>query len=196
MHSIGKFATSLVTREKIPYMQDDIVKYIMGDEEDKKGLYIPTGTFITAYAREKTIRTSQAIKDYSIKTYGEDKYCYSDTDSIHTTLPIEDLLKFCEIDDVKLGFWKIESKFRKAKFIRQKCYLEDIYDEKEKDYKVKITCAGMPESCYQYVTWDTFKTGFSCKGKLTYKTVKGGVKLVETEFTIKDDMIKKNIEKF
>lgn len=192
----GKFATSLVTRAKIPYMQDDIVRYLIGDEEDKKGLYIPVGAFITSYAREKTIRTSQAIKDYSITAYGEDKYCYSDTDSIHTTLPVEDLLKFCDIDDVKLGFWKIESKFRKALFIRQKCYLEDIYDEKKNEYKTKITCAGMPESCYKYVTWENFKVGFTCGGKLTYKSVKGGVKLVETEFTIKDDRLKKNIEKF
>ena len=192
----GKFATSLVTRAKIPYMQDDIVKYLIGDEEDKKGLYIPVGAFITSYAREKTIRTSQAIKDYSIKTYGKDLYIYSDTDSIHTTLPIEDLLKFCDIDDVALGYWKIESKFRKAKFIRQKCYLEDIEDEKTGEYKIKITCAGMPESCYKYVTWEKFKTGFTCGGKLTYKSVKGGVKLVETEFTIKDEVLRKNIEKF
>lgn len=98
----GKFSTSLVTKAKIPYLEDDKVRYKLGEEEDKKGLYIPAGAFITSYGREKTIRTSQAIKDYSIKTYGEDKYCYSDTDSIHTTLPVEDLLKFCEIDNVKL----------------------------------------------------------------------------------------------
>lgn len=192
----GKFATSLVTKEKIPYMQDDIIKYEIGEEEEKKGLYIPIGAFITAYAREKTIRTSQAIKDYSIKTYEKDLYIYSDTDSIHTLLPEEDLKKFCDIDDVKLGFWKLESKFRKAKFIRQKCYLEDILDEKSGEYKIKITCAGLPESCYKYVKWETFKTGFTCGGKLTYKSVKGGVKLVETEFTIKDDTLKKNIENF
>lgn len=192
----GKFATSLVTKEKIPYMQDEIVKYIIGEEEDKKGLYIPVGAFITAYAREKTIRTSQAIKDYSIKTYGKDMYLYSDTDSIHTLLPEEDLKKFCDIDDNLLGFWKLESKFRRAKFIRQKCYLEDILDEKSREYFVKITCAGMPESCYKYVKWETFKTGFTCGGKLTYKSVKGGVKLVETDFTIKEELLKKNIENF
>lgn len=119
-----------------------------------------------------------------------------DTDSIHTLLPTKDLEKFCEIDDNKLGFWKIESKFTRAKFIRQKCYLEDIIDEASGESKLKITCAGMPPSCYEYVTWDTFKTGFSCKGKLTYKSVKGGVKLVETEFTIKDEKLKSELKKF
>ena len=73
----GKFATSLVTKAKIPYLEDDIVKYLIGDEELKKGLYIPVGSFITSYAREKTIRTSQAIKSYSIEKYGVDLYCYS-----------------------------------------------------------------------------------------------------------------------
>lgn len=121
---------------------------------------------------------------------------FPDTDSIHTLLPIEDLKKFCDIDDNLLGFWKIESKFKKAKFIRQKCYLEDILNEKTGEYELKITCAGMPQSCYKYVTWETFKTGFTCKGKLTYKSVKGGVKLVETEFTIKDEKLKSTLKNF
>ena len=72
------------------------------------------GTFITAYARNKTIRTSQKIKEYSINKYGIDMYCYSDTDSIHTILPIEELKLFCEIDDVELGKWKHESSFQEA----------------------------------------------------------------------------------
>ena len=123
-------------------------------------------TFITAYAREKTIRTSQAIKEYSINKYGKDLYCYSDTDSIHTLLPIEELKKFCEIDDVKLGYWKNEGEFTKAKFIRQKCYLEEI------DGKTKITCAGLPESCYKYVDWDNFKEGFTCRWKINVQASK------------------------
>ena len=61
---------------------------------------------------------------------------------------------------------------------------------------MKITCAGMPKSCYKYVEWNTFKQGFTCKGKLTYKQVKGGVKLVDTDFTIKSDKLKKNFKKF
>lgn len=65
-------------------------------------MYLPVASFITAYAREKTIRTSQAIMDYSLEKYGKDLYVYSDTDSIHTMLPFEELTKFCDIDDVKL----------------------------------------------------------------------------------------------
>lgn len=99
----GKFATSLDVQSKIPYLgEDEIIHYGMSEKTTKDGIYLPMGCFITAYAREKTIRTSQAIMDYSLKTYGEDKYYYSDTDSIHTGLSEEELKKFCEIDNVKL----------------------------------------------------------------------------------------------
>lgn len=202
----GKFATSLESQSKIPYLEDDIVRYMITPKEDKKGIYIPVGTFITSYAREKTIRTSQAIKDYSIQKYGKDLYCYSDTDSIHTLLPIEELKKFCEIDDYELGKWKHESSFEEAKFVRQKCYVEKFKGE------YNITCAGMPKKCmykkegsdslfYKSYEMDIsgkivevekefnlkdFKVGFTCNGKLGFKHVKGGVILVPTEFSIKE----------
>ena len=74
----GKFATSLDIQSKIPYLgDDDIIHYKLSEKEQKKGIYLPVGCFITAYAREKTIRTSQAIKDYSINKYNKDLYCYS-----------------------------------------------------------------------------------------------------------------------
>lgn len=177
----GKFATSLDVQGKIPYLEGDIVKYKLGEKTTKDGVYLPMGAFITAYARDKTIRTSQSIKDYSIKKYGIDMYCYSDTDSIHTILPIEELKQFCEIDDVELGKWKHESHFERAKFIRQKTYLEEI------DGEIQITCAGLPQRCYDQVTWDNFKEGMKVDGKLTFTHVKGGVILKEIEFTIKED---------
>jgi len=95
--------------------EDEIIHYTLSEKEQKDGVYLPAGSFITAYAREKTIRTSQAIKDYSLKKYGKDMYIYSDTDSIHTLLPIEELKQFCEIDDVKLGAWKHERKLHRSK---------------------------------------------------------------------------------
>ena len=187
----GKFATSLDVQSKIPYIENDIVKYRLSEKSTKDGVYLPMGAFITAYARDKTIRTSQAIKDYSIKKYGIDMYCYSDTDSIHTILPIDELKQFCEIDDVKLGAWKHESHFTRAKFIRQKTYLEEI------DGEIKITCAGLPQRCYDQVTWENFREGLKVDGKLAFHHVKGGVILRETEFTIKEDVnLVKAIQKF
>ena len=187
----GRFAISMDIQSKYPYLEDGIVKYYLSEKEQREGLYLPIGIFITSYAREKTIRTSQAIKDYSIKKYGKDLYYYSDTDSVHTGLPIEELEQFCDIDDVKIGYWKKENVFSSARFVRQKCYLEKIDDE------IKITCAGMPKECYKFVEWEKFKEGFTCGGNLTFKHVIGGVKLVETDFTIKHDKkLVKNIRDY
>lgn len=186
----GKFATTLEVQGKIPYLgEDEIVHYRLSEKEDKQGLYLPIASFITAYARELTIETAQKIKDYSIEKYNKDMYIYSDTDSIKTTLPIEDLKKFCKIDDVELGSWKNEGIAKRGKFIRQKCYLEEI------EYNIEIVCAGMPKSCYSYVEWNNFKVGFTCPGKKTLKHVIGGVKLVDTTFTLKDLTLKKNLDK-
>ena len=55
----------------------------------------------------------------------------------------------------------------------------------------------MPKSCYSYVEWNTFKEGFTCGGKLRFSHVKGGVKLVPTDFTIKKDIeLTKNMKGF
>ena len=104
-------------------------------------------------------------------------------------LSIEELKMFCEIDDVELGKWKHESTFSKARFVRQKTYIEII------NKNMEITCSGMPKTCYKYVTWDNFKTGFKCGGKLMYRHVKGGVILEDSEFTIKEEKILNNIHK-
>lgn len=102
------------------------------------------------------------------------------------TLPDEELMKFVDIDDYRLGAWKIESHSIRGKFIRQKCYIEE--DEKG----IHATIAGLPKQLGKYITFENFKEGFSIKAedlekehKLGYKKVKGGVLLVDTDFTIK-----------
>lgn len=186
----GKFAKNPITRSKYPYLEDDIVKYKCNETEISKSLYIPTGTFITSYARRKTIETSQKIRDYTLEKYGIDYYIYSDTDSIHMLeLDSEELNKFIDIDDYILGYWKLESKFKKGKFIRQKCYIEESYDN-----EINVTVAGLPKKLGKYINFDNFKEGFNIltndiekEHKLKYKHVKGGVLLVDTDFTIKSE---------
>ena len=185
----GKFAKNPMNRSKYPYVNDDgEISYHLGDLEEGKGLYIPIGAFITSYAREKTIRTSQAIRDYTLNKYGKDYYIYSDTDSIHMLkLPEEELKSFVDIDDFILGYWKLESEFKRGRFLRQKCYIEEDYNN-----QINVTVAGLPAKLHKYVTFENFKVGFSLLAsdtsidhKLTYKHVDGGVMLVETDFTIK-----------
>ena len=202
----GKFALNPNVQSKIPYYDNGMIRYMLGEKETRNPLYIPVGTFITAWARHKTITSAQKIYD---------KFVYADTDSLHIeiTLPdeikamsekeladltTEDLRKYgvdipadFEIDGYKLGAWKVEEISLRSRYIRQKSYIHDTnppstwntenYDKS----KLSITCAGMPQACYEYVTWDNFYEGNSFKGKLQPKHVKGGIVLKDIDFTIK-----------
>lgn len=174
----GRFGLNPESRAKIPYLEDEIVKYKVVESDEREPIYVAMAAFITAYARKKTIETSQAIKDYSIKKYGIDKYIYSDTDSVHTLLTAEELKEIVDIDDYRLGAWKIENTFSRARFVQAKRYIE----ETEKGLNIK--CAGLPDRCYKQVTFNNFKRGIGTiyTDKLRYKHVKGGVKLVPTTF--------------
>lgn len=164
----GKFALNPNVQSKIPYYDNGIIKYTLGEKETRNPIYIPVGTFITAWARHKTITSAQKVYD---------RFLYADTDSLHligTEIP-----KGLEIDPVKLGAWKHESTFTRARFVRQKTYIEEI------DGELNITCAGMPSRCYKHVTWDNFIAGSSFEGKLQFTHVQGGIVLKDIDFTIK-----------
>ena len=204
----GRFGLSIVARQKYPYLDENgVVKFALLPEEEREPVYIPVACFITSYGRVDTIRTSQQIRDYSLKKYGYDAYLYSDTDSIHCMLNDEDLEELKDIiflDDYALGAWAKESEFDRAIFIRQKCYVE------EEKGKLNVTVAGLPKYLTPLITFENFKRGFTTEGltlkqmvdlaskngaseeqikklhpKLTYKYVKGGVILADTDFTIK-----------
>ncbi len=168
----GKFGSSTVATSKFPTLEDDKVKYVEGLTETKNPIYIPMATFITAYARDKTIRSAQAVYD---------RFLYADTDSLHLRgLEVPNL----EIHDTKLGAWKLENTFARGKFIRAKSYIEEI-ENKKGELELHVTCAGMPKQCHKSVTWDNFKAGSKFPGKLRPKMCKGGIVLVDCDFTIK-----------
>lgn len=166
----GKFSTNPESAQKFPYLgDDDCVHYRLSSPEHRDPVYIPVGTFITAWARDKTIRSAQQVFD---------RFLYADTDSLHLIgAEIPDGL---EVHPSKLGAWKHESTFEKARFLRQKCYIEQI------DGKLKVTCAGMPERCHEFVTWENFHIGAEIPGKLKHTHVPGGVLLAETPLTIRE----------
>jgi hypothetical protein len=196
----GKFASNPKVTGKIPYLKPDgSTGYTLPKDEEtgqiieeyKKPIYTPMGVFITSWARHVTITTAQKCFDRII---------YCDTDSIHLTgTEIPDAIKDI-VDDKKLGYWKHEGTFKRAKFIRQKTYLEQYEGHMgkwntDRQWKGKtvwlhcprpeVKCAGMPETIKNKVTFTNFKVGFSGWGKLTPKHVNGGVVLVDTEFTIR-----------
>lgn len=201
----GKFGTDTKVISKIPYLgSDDVIHYAKGEEEHRDGIYVALASFITSHARYKTITSAQKITDDYNSGKSKIQFVYADTDSLHCISDDFSLPEGLEIDSTKLGAWDYESKFSKAKFLRQKCYIEqEIIDkedyekgvngetdflyskDKENYHKLKITVAGMPKDCYKYVNFNSFKIGASFKGKKQPKIVKGGVILSEIDFTLK-----------
>lgn len=166
----GKFATNPKARKKIPYLdkETNVVRYIYDDPEERDPVYTAMGCFITAYAREKTIRSAQA---------NYDRFIYADTDSLKLTGYEEP--DGLEVHPTRLGAWKDEGDFTDSMWIRAKTYMVTV------DGKTKVTCAGMPDNVKKQVTYDNFRPGSTFPGKLMPRRYPGGIILEETTFTIK-----------
>jgi hypothetical protein len=188
---------------KVPYMKEDgALGFTIGEDEYRDPIYTAMGVFITSWARYTTITTAQKCFD---------RILYCDTDSIHilgTEIPevIKDV-----VDPNKLGYWKHESTFKRAKFLKQKTYVEDIYAKvvqgrtliKNDEYTIRtlekeecepqeatttilnVKCAGMSDRAKEHVTFENFEINLTVKGNLKPKQVNGGVVLIDDEFTIK-----------
>ncbi len=192
----GKFATDITMVNKVPFYDGNKVRYYYSDPESRKGIYIAMASFITSYARLKTISSAQKIMDNYNSGKSDIQFVYSDTDSLKLLSPGFKLPEGLEIDPYKLGAWKYEGRFSDkgqkegygAKFLRQKCYIENLTDNIESedpDYKLEIVVAGMPEECYDQVTFDNFNIGAVYNGKKIPRTVPGGTVLEDGTFTIK-----------
>lgn len=171
----GKFATNPNVTPKIPVFEDGIVKLKMGDEETRDPVYTPMGVFITAYARDLTIRAAQEHYDV---------FAYADTDSLHllTDTDPENL----DIDPDKLGAWKREYRFTEAFYVRAKAYIEkkewggvpfplDVYE---------THIAGLPDVIAKQMTIEAITDGAHFDGKLSPKRVPGGIVLQDVGFTL------------
>jgi hypothetical protein len=189
----GKFGLNPKVRSKIPTFDGEMIHYTLGGEGERDSIYIPVASFVTSYARKTTIESGQ--KNF-------DRFMYADTDSLH--LDGEETPKDINIDSVKMGYWKHEGNFNKARFLRAKSYIENMYipfsewdklkDEKKKKWtwnftsgvfeQIHVACAGLPTSCHDRITFDNFKNGMVIGGKLQHKRVKGGVVLKEIDFSI------------
>lgn len=150
----GKMASSPDSSFKIATFEDAILHFTQVHEEEKKPGYIAVGSAVTSYARNFTIRAAQ--KNY----YGADKpgFIYADTDSIHCDLAPSEI-KGITVHPSNFCCWKLESKWDKAIFVRQKTYIEHVIEENlynhedgwhgevlENPYH-NIKAAGMPKKC-------------------------------------------------
>ncbi len=191
----GKFGTLPQVKSKIPYLdKNGVVEYKDSKPKEIDGVYLAMASFITSYSRARIIKAFQKVRDNYNAGISKARAYYTDTDSLHIELNGEDIETFLknsglEIDDTELGKFKVEGLFRNAKYLRTKCYYMDEYKKPhEKEYRRKITVAGMPESCYDSVTLDNFKIGTTYHGKLAPVRVPGGVVLGEVDFTLNKEL--------
>lgn len=137
----GKLAASTNSSFKFPFVEENgVINYKMIEEADKQPGYIAAGAAVTSYARYFTITHAQ--KNYK-------NFVYADTDSIHCVGLAKDL-KDIKVHPSAFGCWKLEATWDMAIFIRQKTYIEHVYEENLKPVKeiyYNIKCAGMPKRC-------------------------------------------------
>ena len=169
----GKFATRTEVRSRRPMLIDNVLRYVDLEPEQRDPVYLPVGVFVTSYARYKTITSAQSVYD---------RFIYADTDSLHLVgTEIPDVL---DVDPVRLGAWKHESTFTKAKFLRAKCYLEyEVGAEKP-----TVHVAGMPVQCHSQVNIDNFDFGAEYEGKLYTQRVPGGIVLTPDKMKIRETL--------
>ena len=180
----GKFASNPNVTGKYPYLDENgVVRLKVGPEETKSPVYTAMGVFITAYARDVTIRAAQDNYEH---------FAYADTDSLHllTDTPIG-----LEIDPHKLGAWKHEYDFQEAIFVRPKAYIERVGFHHCKavkkdpahvhvpscEYETHI--AGLERSIATSLTFSDIVDKAKFKKKVP-KAVPGGIILTEVDFTL------------
>ena len=200
----GRLSTSPNSSYKIVQLseEDNSLEFLSIPEADKKPVYIAAGAAVTAYARSFIIRAAQA--NYKV-------FVYADTDSLHLTCGEADL-RGVSMDANEYGKFKIEKRWKKGLFIRQKTYIE--YDD-----SFSVTAAGMPQRCKNFLSWsmsgktkdnceeiaeiwddlneekrefittkrtiEDFKIGLKIPGKLIPRQIPGGCVLEETYFTVR-----------
>lgn len=158
--SVGRKSSTV---NKIPYIDAfGLLRYLPRRQIATRGAYVPIPVFMNAYNRVSLIKTAERL---------EDRFLYSDTDSIKTT----DREAFISLKPIgeNIGEWKEEEKADEFIILRQKVYAAKYGDQ------LKITCAGLTEEVKR--TFTTFEdlenyvnTPDAWQSNIKLKNVKGG----------------------
>lgn len=167
----GKTATSPRKKQKIPYLEDGVLRFNFSEEKIEEPEYTAEGVFITSWARHDIITDAQ--NNY-------DRFIYCDTDSLHMFAREDGEQPNLPIHESHLGFYKKEHTVIKSLFLRSKTYVEQ-YENGD----IEVKCAGASPEVKKGMTFENFKAGATFEGKLMPKQVEGGCILKQTTFTIK-----------
>lgn len=149
--------------------------------------YIPLGAFITAYGRDKTIRSAVKVIDH---------LRYIDTDSLHLVdITLDEVKQIFNIDGKSLGALDCESEFQRGSWVRQKTYIEENVIESgvtlpEPHITVKacgLTDDGKDMLLEKQNIFNIFTFNLTLDGaRLVKHQVEGGVALARVGFKIQE----------
>lgn len=194
----GKFALNPNAESKVPYfdVEDNQVRYNKV-ADIRENLYVPTSAFITAYGRKLIVTAAMKFGIY---------FVYADTDSVHVLKnDVYDPFELLEVDKTKLGAFKNEKLWQRARYLRSKAYFHDmgpitaeyrkeqlrlkamgkLYDQRIFK-ETEIKCGGMPDETKEFVDYENFFINANFDGKLVGSVVPGGYLLRETKYKIKE----------
>lgn len=187
----GKFGEEVIKNGKTPYYEDGDIEYKIDRHDIQsayKRKYLPVAIATTAWGRQQLTRMAN---------HTASDFVYCDTDSVHIKARATEALKQLARDGIitlsatELGGWKLEGKFDRARFLRAKCYYEQVQGREP-----EVTIAGLPadkhsgqrskkRSC---ITWDNFHIGLYIPpdnaNKLGTRRTPTGNKLVPVGFEI------------
>lgn len=191
----GKFGEEIVKYSKIPDWHEQVIYTTSQGSEmtEYKRKYLPLAMATTAWGRHQLVTFANILGEF---------FLYADTDSVHYIRDGGDeRLKQAEaagiifIDSVKLGGWKLEGNMSRGRYLRPKCYMEQLDGTEH----IEVTLAGLPadphtgmgsksRSC---VTWDNFHIGTEyppeVSNKLRVHRTPTGNKLIPVGFKITEN---------
>lgn len=205
----GKLASNDNSSFKVAFLDDNgAIKFAPVEAHEKTPGHIASGAAVTAYARWFTITAAQ--KNY----HGERSpgFCYADTDSIHCDLPADALIGV-PVHPTAFNHWKIECEWEEAWFTRQKTYIEKTdgeYDikcagmtknckklfikslrgitETEDGDSIELCNLVNSQPGQEFLktsrTLEDFVPGLKVPGKLSPKRIRGGIVLMEQDYTM------------
>ena len=184
----GKTGSRILRKSGSPYIGDRGNVSLELEETDKypSATYIPVAEFITAYGRDKILRSAVKV---------EKNLCYIDTDSLHIkNTTEEEVSKIFELDPKELGMLACEAEWSHGKWVRQKTYVELNVKEDGKKLdkpKLNIKACGLTDEGKEILkgredVFLAFDFGLKMEGvRLVKRTVEGGVTLCRSDWQIK-----------
>lgn len=187
----GKTAVRPKRLNCIPMLDEETnqITYSEKVEDEIEPLYVPYGSFVTAWARDKLINSALSIWD---------DFVYCDTDSIHCfarkNYPLD-------IHPTDLGKWKDETEdkpYEYARYIKQKTYCHarpTIKDGKLIKEVVELRAAGLSVESRSGIKIEDFKYGLKViGGNLKIRTVPGGAILDRVDWSLEKPNYAKTYE--